>query len=569
MVGLLSPYYRQTRTERLIAAGRLVLAAFSLLAIYLDPSEPSRYVDVAYSALVTYLAYAALIVLVLWSSMTPPTRLPIVTHGVDLAAFFILIYFTEGPTSPFFVYFVFALISATLRWHWSGTLWTAAVALAGFIGLGVYIGEVLGDPAFELNRFVIRSVYLAVAAVLLGYLGEYEQRLQREISGLASWPVGLPEKTSSLVRETLEKSALTLGAQRIVMAWEDKEEPAECLATWFNGEFASSHERPSSLQRRVAESLREKSFLCHDCRNLSPSVLCLGAEGFQFWRGAPLNVDFQNRFAIDGSVLSLPLRGEYLQGRLFFLDKKGLTSDDLTLGEIIASMVTTRMDSLSLLKQLQQASAMNERIHLSYRLHDSVLQTLAALSLQLAMIEKLLSTDPRMAKQRLSEIQDIIGDEQRNLRSIVGELKGISLVRSGEDDNVASQLEELARRLEGQWGARIKLELKAPEAGVSKAMIAGVRDLLQEAVSNAVRHGHASVVRIEIFPEGQRTAIIVNDNGSGFPFRGYYDHSALTQNKLGPRTLRERVTEMGGSLAIDSSNSGSRLEIQLPATSEA
>jgi signal transduction histidine kinase len=453
MVAGLSPYYRQTRTERLIASARLVLAAFSLVAIYLDSYELSRYEQASYSALVAYLAYAALIALLLWTSPTPPARLPIATHAVDLAAFFVLIYFTEGPTSPFFIYFVFALISATLRWHWSGALWTAVIALSGFIGLGVYTGEVLHDPAFQFSRFVMRGVYLAVAAVLLGYLGEHQERLQREISGLASWSVGLSEEASNLVREALEKSALTLGAPRILMTWKQKQDPLEeYLATWPNGQFTSSRGQTSSLQGRIAEALKEKSFLCHDCRSASPSVLYLGPEGFEFWRGVPLEADFQNRFAINGSVLSLLLRGEYLQGRLFFLDKEDLTSDDLTLGEIIASMVTTRMDALSLLKQLQQASAMNERIQLSYRLHNSVLQTLTAVGIQLATVEQLLNGDPQTAKQRLVEIQNILGDEQRNLRSMVGELKGVNMGRSTGDDNPAAQLGELARRLEGQWG---------------------------------------------------------------------------------------------------------------------
>src|SRR5262245_11520595 len=301
MVGVLSPYYRQTRTERLIATGRLLLAAFSLVAIYLDAYEPSRYEQVAYSTLAAYLVYAAVIVALLWSSVTPPVHLPLITHAVDLTAFFVLIYLTEGPTSPFFVYFVFALISATLRWHWQGALWTAAVALSGFIGLGVYTGVVLQDPAFQFNRFVIRSVYLAVVAVLLGYLGEHQERLQREISELASWPVGLSEEAANLVRDALEKSALTLGAPRVLMAWEEKEVPAAHVATWSNGQVTSSRIQESGFQSRVAEPLKEKSFLCHDCRSASPSVLYLGAEGFEFWRGTPLDVDFQNRFAIDGS----------------------------------------------------------------------------------------------------------------------------------------------------------------------------------------------------------------------------------------------------------------------------
>src|SRR5262245_47135169 len=46
------------RTERLIAVGRVVLASFSLLAIWLDPSEPAKYATLAYSLLVGYVVYA-------------------------------------------------------------------------------------------------------------------------------------------------------------------------------------------------------------------------------------------------------------------------------------------------------------------------------------------------------------------------------------------------------------------------------------------------------------------------------------------------------------------------------
>ena len=43
-----------------------------------------------------------------------------------------------------------------------------------FVGLGTYSGDVLRDPAFELNCFLTRSVYLVVVAVMLGYLSTYE-----------------------------------------------------------------------------------------------------------------------------------------------------------------------------------------------------------------------------------------------------------------------------------------------------------------------------------------------------------------------------------------------------------
>ena len=58
--------------------------------------------------------------------------------------------------------------------------------------------------------------------------------------------------------------------------------------------------------------------------------------------------------------------------------------------------------------------------------------------------------------------------------------------------------------------------------------------------------------------------ITVADNGRGFPFRGDYDHAALTALRLGPVTLKERVAALGGTLAIASTESGARLEIALP-----
>ena len=67
-----------------------------------------------------------------------PRWLGLATHIIDLSLFTVLIDLNEGPTSPLFVYFVFALLSAALRWRWRGVLWTPLPTLGIFIGLGVY-----------------------------------------------------------------------------------------------------------------------------------------------------------------------------------------------------------------------------------------------------------------------------------------------------------------------------------------------------------------------------------------------------------------------------------------------
>src|SRR6058998_3984602 len=152
-------FFLPSYAERLIAAARLVLVASSLLAIWLDPHEPAEYAALTYRLLSGYFLYALLVAALVWSWPTTP--------AFDLVAFSTFMYFTHGPSSPFFVYLVFALLCATLRWQWRGTLWTAVAALVVLTGLGLYAAGVLHDPEFELDSFIIRSVYFAVAATLL------------------------------------------------------------------------------------------------------------------------------------------------------------------------------------------------------------------------------------------------------------------------------------------------------------------------------------------------------------------------------------------------------------------
>jgi len=129
-------YSPQNRAERLIAAGRVVLAISSLFAVWLDPSEPAKYATAAYALLTFYVLYALAIALVVWRSDTPAGRQRIISHAFDFVFFSLFIYLTAGPASPFTPYFLFSLVCATLRWQWRGALWTALASLSTFLAFG-------------------------------------------------------------------------------------------------------------------------------------------------------------------------------------------------------------------------------------------------------------------------------------------------------------------------------------------------------------------------------------------------------------------------------------------------
>ena len=256
------PSNPQLRAERLIAGGRVVLAASSLFAVWLDPTEPAKYAAIAYSLLAAYVGYSLVIAALVWRA-EPAPALRLTTHVFDLAFFSLFLYFTAGA-SPFVAYFVFSLVCATVRWQWKGTFWTALASLATFLGLGVYFAEVMRDPAFALNPFVIRALYLAVIAVLLGYLGAHEQRTRDEVARLQRERAAAEERMR-LARDLHDGVLQSFTAIGLRVA---------AAARLLEGDAAAAAARLRELGRLVADEQRDLRFFIHEL-NPPPG----GAEG--------------------------------------------------------------------------------------------------------------------------------------------------------------------------------------------------------------------------------------------------------------------------------------------------
>jgi len=112
-------------SARIIALGRLFLAALFLLAIFIDVSQPTKAPTIAYAALGGYAALAALLVALTWNDWWLDAKLAGTAHALDILWFTVLVYLTDGYTSPFFIFFVFLLLAAAIRWGWRETALTA------------------------------------------------------------------------------------------------------------------------------------------------------------------------------------------------------------------------------------------------------------------------------------------------------------------------------------------------------------------------------------------------------------------------------------------------------------
>lgn len=204
-----------------------------------------------------------------------------------------------------------------------------------------------------------------------------------------------------------------------------------------------------------------------------------------------------------------------------------------------------------------------ERARLVRDLHDGILQALCGATLQLELIAGLIDTHPWVAKQRLRKIRQVLTEEQRELRKWVDDVRPV-------DDHVKTAivdlkelLRRLCRRVEHQYG--LTAELWAPASGTLSPGLAGhVCHIVQEGLTNVGRHALAKTVRVDLQIDARWVRIVIRDDGIGFPFQGAFDLAELVREDIGPRSLKERVVSLGGSLLLTSELTGSGLDITLP-----
>jgi signal transduction histidine kinase len=559
-------YSPRNRAERVISAGRLFLALFLTLAVVIAPTEPRRFADVVRIIALSYLAYAIGIAFLTWTRRITTRGVPVVTHVIDLVVFSVFMYLTDGARSPFFPYFIFAVICGAIRWYGRGALLTGAVAVTAYV-LATLTGTTVSQSLeeFETGEFIARISQLALVAGLLGYLGMYQHRLHREISGLAAWPRRVPAEGSEALQEVLSHAASVLGAPRLVLIWEEGDEPSLRIATRSGDEFATSLERPNVFGTLVADGLERSSFICTGLDTGRRRVLQRVPGGFQFWNGEPLDEKFRERYTVK-NVLALRLSTDSIQGWLFALDRRRTSADDLLLGDIVGRLVAGALELKTLVEQLRESAAGEERVHLARELHDGILQSLTAASLQAQRARQSVASSPSEAERRLAMVEETILAEQQALRLAIEDLQPGAMKETAAVD-VIPRLRDTATRVARQWDVRVNLNLQRGPTQAPQKVAHELTRMLQEALVNAIRHGSARELTVTALMMGTELALAVSYQGRGFSgFHGRHDLASLNRMKVGPRTLKERVAGVGGSLVIESGDGGARVEIRIPLT---
>jgi signal transduction histidine kinase len=547
----------QHRSGRIIAFGRAVLAIFFLIVIWVDRTQPHAAVSQTYAFLGFYVAASVAALLLTWNDWWLESRLAAPFHVIDLMLFLWLNYATEGYASPFFTFFVFLIFSATFRWGWRGTAATAAIIIVLYIASAVTAASG-GPDDFDWRRFALRSAYLVVltsmtmlwiASTRHGWDGGREaRRLGGDGGG------GRPDLAPLLAR-----AAERFGATRALCIWSEDEEPWTWVSTIERGRFEEARLEPDAYAPAVSPEAPDGPFLFDQ----GPGRI-LSRAGTRGRSARPLGDPVHRALAAEHGVrrgLRIPIRSGTVTGDLFVLDVPGLCSDDLQIAEHVAVELDAALEHRELIGATEQAAAVGARLSLARDLHDSVVQFLAGLAFRLEGLRKTAAAGGDVAGD-VDSLQAELAREQQDLRRFIAELREGPAVVSRDQAELVSSLRELTARIAAQWGVACRLTTAPAKIEVPVGLERNVRQLVREAVANAVRHGRATAIDARLSHSGTGLGIEISDNGSGFALQGEFAPEDLAET--GPSSLRERVHNLGGRLRIASAPSGSRLTIDLP-----
>jgi signal transduction histidine kinase len=212
----------------------------------------------------------------------------------------------------------------------------------------------------------------------------------------------------------------------------------------------------------------------------------------------------------------------------------------------------------------QYALVFAERARVSREIHDTLLQSLAAIGVELETIATELDPAQSPAREGLRRLRRQVSHSLREARESILELRRDSM----RPRALVDSLRELAENTTRSKGVTAEFSTSGrPRCSSADAEMQLLR-IAQESVRNAVRHGRATQVSIALSFEDDRIRLRVSDDGRGFVPD---EHEAVRSNgeHLGLLTMRERAARVRGSIDIISSpGRGTTIETSVPVLAE-
>jgi signal transduction histidine kinase len=558
------------KIERVLAIARVMLSVSSLAALYLNSANEFPAPTLVYGLLLAYSAHslALLVLLARWTQV--PAGFSWTVQAADILWPCLISIFTNGPETPFFLFFIFALLAAAFRWGMREAVLTLVVAVAALVGEGsaIHHGWIRVPHAIGLGiALTMRIVYLIIFALLIGYLAELEKRRRTQAASIS-------QVTSRVRVDTGLKGTLQAVMQELLKLFQGQE---LVLLASEGGSPRTNLWRVERLKTGAVDF----SWQQLDRAEAEPYFFDLPAQaaGAAWLQGRPvssttidrdgkpirgsncrLSAQFVSQHRFDRLLTSNILVAPDLSCRLFLFGPASGGSPETQLRFLrdLTNRVTPAIYNVYLLRRLRSRAAAAERGRVARDLHDGVVQSLHALAFRLYAL-RTMTVSAKERNQELLDLQELAQHEAANLRGMIQHLQPF------DPRHLLNSLGGMIEQYGYDTGISAKFVCEAEDITLAPAICREINGVVQEALANVLKHSGAESVLVRLASQTDAWVLTIEDDGRGFEFSGQFTQLELERIRRGPLIIKQRARAMGGELTLTSTpGRGARLEIRIP-----
>ncbi len=193
-------------------------------------------------------------------------------------------------------------------------------------------------------------------------------------------------------------------------------------------------------------------------------------------------------------------------------------------------------------------------------IHDGLVQNLFAAYTQVHTLQHLLQkgVDAQEVRAGLERVAGLLESSLREIRTFVHAFSPDAV----DDHDVCRMVEGLVEQRRQLTGMHIQLQFDGDFPLPPLPIRVALYRILQEALSNAYRHAHATRVNVRLYRKGSVLGLYITDDGQGFDIEKVFSDSGTTKH-LGLRGIRERVQTLGGTFRLSSKpGQGTTLQVE-------
>jgi two-component system, NarL family, sensor kinase len=416
-------------------------------------------------------------------------------------------------------------------------------AIVSIFPLGIAIA-VLRHGLFDIDRLLSHAlVYAGLSAAVAAVYVAVVVGVGRLVGPAPS--VGLSLLATAVVAVAFHplRERLQRGVDRRLVG--ERGEPVRLLGRL--GERLEATAEPERVLPALVEVVAEALKLPYVAVALDAD----GGETIAAEYGRPLPPAVALPLVADGVVVGRLLAARCaLGGDLSAADRELLASVARQAGSAVRALRLTR--DLERSRRALVTLREEERRRLRRDLHDGLGPTLAAMALKVDAARNLLHRSPAQADALLASVGTSVHDSVGEIRRLVHGLRPPALDELGLVGAVREQADLLAAH-------GVPVRVVAPDAvpGLSAAVEVAALRIVQEALTNVVRHADAKHCTVTVVASGPELVVVVRDDGRGIAADARYG--------VGLSSMRERASELGGHVrVVPEPAGGTRVEARLP-----